>query len=83
MLALRKMTLNTLAEHFEISRPAISKHVKHLAECGLVEIVRNGRERVCQVQLEKLDEVRYWVEHYRNLWENRLDALDEYLKELK
>jgi len=69
LLATQKLTLNGVAENFKISRPAISRHIKILEECGLVEIQQQGRERYCEVQLDKLDEVSNWVEHYRKLWE--------------
>lgn len=77
------LTLNGVAEHFEISRPAVSKHIKILAECELVVIRKQGRERYCEVQLDKLNEVSAWVEQYRATWEQRFDRLDETLKELQ
>ncbi|HSL30766.1 MAG TPA: metalloregulator ArsR/SmtB family transcription factor, partial [Anaerolineales bacterium] len=83
LLAHQKLSLNRVAEHFDISRPAVSRHIKILAECGLVVVRQHGRERYCEVRLEKLDEVSDWVEQYRQIWEARLDRLDEYLKELK
>jgi DNA-binding transcriptional ArsR family regulator len=83
LLANQKLTLNGVAEKFEISRPAISKHIKILAECGLVDIQQQGRERYCEVRLERLNEVSDWVEQYRKLWEAKLDALEIYLSELQ
>jgi DNA-binding transcriptional ArsR family regulator len=83
LLANRKMTLNAVAEHFAISRPAISKHMKILSECGLVVIQQQGRERYCEVRLESLNEVEDWIVQYRQLWEQRLDRLDAYLKEIQ
>ena len=83
LLAEQPLTVNGVAEHFNISRPAISRHMKILAECGLVEVRQRGRERYCEVQWDKLHEVSDWVERYRQLWEQRLDRLDEYLKELQ
>jgi DNA-binding transcriptional ArsR family regulator len=83
LLANQNLTINGIAKHFEISRPAISKHVKILAECGLVVIHQQGRERYCEAQLEKLDEVSAWLEQYRKVWEQRFDRLDEYLTELQ
>ena len=83
LLAHQTMSLNRVAEHFDISRPAVSRHIKILAECGLVVVRQHGRERYCEVRLEKLDEVTDWVEQYRQIWEARLDRLDRYLKELK
>jgi DNA-binding transcriptional ArsR family regulator len=83
LLAIQKLTLNGVAENFKISRPAISKHIKILAECGLVDIRRQGRERYCEVRLARLNEVFNWVEQYRKLWEEKLDALDSYLSEMQ
>jgi DNA-binding transcriptional ArsR family regulator len=82
LLAAQPLTLNGVAEHFEISRPAISKHIKILAECGLVVIRQQGRERYCEVQMDKLSEVSTWVEQYRATWEQRFDRLEETLNEL-
>ncbi len=81
LLARNKLTLNGVAEHFSISRPAVSKHIKILVECGLVVVYQQGRERYCQVQPEKLREVSDWLEQYRSLWEERFDRLDQYLEE--
>ena len=83
LLAQQSLTLNGVAEHFPISRPAISKHIKILTECGLVVIHQRGRERICEVQLDKLNEVSDWVEQYRLTWERRFDRLDELLQELQ
>ncbi len=83
VLAEQPLTVNGVAEHFQISRPAISRHVKILVECGLVSVRQHGRERYCEVQWEKLQEVAEWVERYRQMWEQRFDRLDEYLKELQ
>jgi len=83
LLANQKLTLNGVAEHFDISRPAISKHIKILAECGLVVIHQQGRERFCEAQLEKLNEVSDWIEQSRKVWDRRLDRLDKYLNELQ
>ncbi len=83
LLAIHALTINGIAEHFQVSRPAISKHVKILSECGLVEVKQEGRERYCQAKLAKLGEVSDWVEQYRRFWEEKLDALEEYLHELQ
>jgi DNA-binding transcriptional ArsR family regulator len=82
LLANQKLTVNALAEHFSISRPAVSRHIKILKECGLLVVQRQGRERYCEVRLEKLNEVSNWVEKYQKAWERRLDRLDEYLNEM-
>lgn len=83
LLANQKLTLNGVAENFDISRPAISKHIKILSECGLIVTTQQGRERYCELKLEKLNEVSDWVEQYRKLWEEKLDALEIYLTKLQ
>jgi DNA-binding transcriptional ArsR family regulator len=83
LLAMQTLTLNAVAENFEISRPAISKHVKVLEECGLIEIKQQGRERYCEAKLDKLNEVSQWVEQYRQFWESKLDALELYLDKIQ
>jgi DNA-binding transcriptional ArsR family regulator len=83
LLAAQRLTLNGVAEKFRISRPAISRHIKILKECGLVAIHQQGRERYCEARLDRLQEVSDWVETSRQLWEQRLDRLDEYLKEIQ
>lgn len=83
LLALQTLTLNAVAENYDISRPAISKHIKILNECGLIEIKQQGRERYCEAKLDKLNEVSKWVEQYKQFWETKLDALEMYLKKLQ
>jgi len=83
LLAYHTLTLNAIAENFKISRPAVSKHVKILSECGLVKIKQQGRERYCEATLDKLGEVSDWVEQYKKFWESRLDALEDYLEILQ
>lgn len=83
LLAMQSLTVNAVAEQFEISRPAVSKHVKLLEECGLIEIRQEGRERYCEARLEKLNEVSVWVDQYRKFWENKLDALEAYLNHIQ
>ena len=65
LIAYKSLNLNSVAENFDVSRPAISKHIKILMECGLLEINQQGRERYCEAKLEKLNEVSDWVEQYR------------------
>jgi DNA-binding transcriptional ArsR family regulator len=83
LLAHRKLTLKGVAENFGITRPAISKHIKILAECGLVATRQRGRERYCAARLDKLIEVSDWIEQLRKVWTARLDRLDDYLNELQ
>src|ERR1700741_443413 len=81
LLADRKLTLNGIAGNFDISRPAISKHMKILVECGLVTITQSGRERYCEQNLKKLKEVSEWADRYKSFWNNKLDALERFLSE--
>ena len=77
------MNLNAVAENFEISRPAISKHIKILMECGLVTIRQEGRERFCDARLSKLKEVALWTEQYSEFWDKKLANLQNYLANSK
>jgi DNA-binding transcriptional ArsR family regulator len=79
MIAGQSLNLNAVAENFSISRPAISKHIKILTECGLIVIRQQGRERFCEAKLQKLNEVSQWVERYRVFWTKKLDALENFL----
>ncbi len=83
LLAQQRMTLNGVAENFHISRPAVSKHIRILRECGLVVVIPSGRERYCEARFDKLDEVTRWVEQYRQLWEEKFNRLDDLLEEMK
>ncbi|HVM86624.1 MAG TPA: metalloregulator ArsR/SmtB family transcription factor [Puia sp.] len=83
MIANQSLNLNAVAENFDVSRPAISKHIKILTECGLIEIKQRGRERYCKAKLQKLSEVSDWVEQYKNFWNAKFDALENYLNELQ
>ncbi len=83
LLAAQSLTLNAVAENFDISRPAISKHIKILNECGLIEITDKGRERYCEAKLEKLNEVSVWIEQYKQFWESKFDALETYLEKIQ
>lgn len=75
ILSLKTQNLNTLADNFNISRPAISKQIKILVECGLVEIKQKGRERYCEAKLDKLIEISAWIDQYKMFWENKFDIL--------
>jgi DNA-binding transcriptional ArsR family regulator len=82
LIARKAMNLNTITDHFDISRPSVSQHIKILNECGLIEIEKIGRERYCKVQPDNLKEVSDWVEQYRDLWEQKLDSFEKYLNKL-
>jgi len=83
LIAYRPMNLNSIADNFRMSRPAISQHIKILAECGLVHIRQEGRERFCEATLQPLSEVSDWIERYRRLWAEQYDALDDVLLRLQ
>ena len=83
LLARQRLTLNGVADNFRISRPAVSRHIKILAECGLVVVSRQGRERYCDVRMDRLTEVTDWVEQHRQIWEQMFDRLDDLLETMK
>ena len=76
------LSVNTVADHFDISRPAISKHLRILSECGLIKIHPKGRERFCEIQPHSLIPAFMWIDDFRSLWEQRLDNFEAYLKTL-
>ena len=80
LLAKKTLTLNGVAENFSISRPAISKHMKILGECGLVVVRQQGRERYCAADLQRLKEVSEWAGQYRQFWSGKLDQLEAFLR---
>jgi DNA-binding transcriptional ArsR family regulator len=81
MIAQQPVNVSTIAEQFDVSRQAISLHLKILSECGLLNIKQLGRERLCEAKLEKLTEVHEWVEQYHKLWTGRLNALKKFIEQ--
>lgn len=77
LLAGKTLTLNAVAENFRISQPAVSKHIRILTECGLVTVVRQGRERHCTARPQALREVSQWADQYRAFWISRFDTLEQ------
>ncbi|MCE3294886.1 MAG: transcriptional regulator, ArsR family [Crocinitomicaceae bacterium] len=80
LVSAKPLNLNSIADNFTISRPAISQHIKILSECGLILVVQKGRERYCEAKLDKLKEVSDWIEKYTVFWNNKLDALGQFLE---
>ena len=80
LLSQQSLNLNAVAENFDISRPAISKHIKILTECGIIIIRQEGRERYCRADLKKLKEVDKWLDNFRRFWNRKLDALGDFLE---
>lgn len=76
-------SVKELAKPFKMSPPAISKHLKVLEHAGLIERGREAQWRPCKIKAEPLKEATDWLEHYRRFWEESLDRLDDYLKQLQ
>jgi DNA-binding transcriptional ArsR family regulator len=83
LLSKQSMNLNSIAEHFDVTRPAISNHIKILHECGIVLIEQVGRERFCKVQPDRLKQVHDWIGKYEDLWVEKIDSFEKYLYQLK
>lgn len=83
LLAVRPLNLSGVAQHFAVSRPAISRHIKILFECGLVTVRQQGRERVCEARLDRLSEVAEWAGQYQQFWKKKINAPANYLKEIE
>jgi len=82
LLALQAMTPNALAEHFNTSRQAVSKHIKILAECNVVSQEQSGREIYYHFNAKKMKEVDEWIERFRQLWDDKFNQLDNLLNDL-
>lgn len=83
LITLHAMTPNAIAENFNSSRQAISKHLRILTECELVEQQHHGREIYYQLKIDKMKEIDNWLEQYRKIWESRFNELDNVLLNLK
>jgi len=83
MIAKEPVNVNAIAGKFDVSRQAISLHLKILHECGLLNMKQQGRERICEAKLEQLQEVSDWAEQYRHLWAERFNLLDQYFEKIQ
>jgi DNA-binding transcriptional ArsR family regulator len=83
LIALQSMTPNALAEHFDTSRQAVSKHIKILTECQLIKQEQKGREIYYQLDIHKMKEIDKWLAQFRKIWEDRFNELDNVLLTLK
>ena len=83
LIAAQAMTPNSLAEHFDTTRQAVSKHLRILIECELVKQEFQGREIYYQLEVKKMKEIDKWLEQFRKIWEDRFDQLDKVLVKLK
>ena len=77
-----KLTVNEIAKEFNISRPAVSKHLKILNECGIIEFNQVGRERFCIIQPQQLVPAFLWIKQYNKLWKNQIDSFEDYINQL-
>lgn len=83
LIALQAMTPNAIAENFNTTRQAVSKHLRILTECELVKQQQQGREIYYSLEVEKIKEVDQWVDQFRKIWETRFNQLDDVLSTLK
>lgn len=83
LVAAQAMTPNALAEHFNTTRQAVSKHLRILTECELVKQEFKGREIYYQLEINKMKEIDKWLEQFRKIWEDRFNELDSILDQLK
>jgi DNA-binding transcriptional ArsR family regulator len=83
LIAAQAMTPNALAEHFDMTRQAVSKHLKILTECELVKQDYQGREIYYQLEINKMKEIDKWLEQFRKIWEDRFSQLDKVLLTMK
>jgi DNA-binding transcriptional ArsR family regulator len=75
--------VNALADKFDITRQAVSLHIKYLQECGVVSLKKSGREHICSLEAEKLTEVAEWLTPFRKMWSRKFNKLDKLLDELQ
>ncbi|MCB0735286.1 MAG: winged helix-turn-helix transcriptional regulator [Flavobacteriales bacterium] len=83
LIASKAMTPNAIAEHFDSSRQAVSKHLRILSECELVKQEQQGREIYYQLQVDKMKQIDKWLDQFRKIWEGRFNELDNVLSKLK
>ncbi len=82
-LATGEATVAELAKPYKVSAPAITKHMRILEEAGLLSRRKQGRQHRCRLEAKRMQEAERWLEHHRKFWNDRLDALERYLKENK
>ena len=83
LVAVQAMTPNAIADHFDITRQSISKHLRILSECDLLHQKQDGREIYYELKMEKLKEVDIWIDQFRKIMEQQFQQLDEVLHTLK
>jgi len=83
LIALQAMTPNAIAEHFDTTRQAVSKHLRILTECELIKQEHKGREIYYQLEVDKMKEIDQWLNQFREIWEDRFSQLDHVLSTIK
>ena len=83
LIALQAMTPNAIAEHFDMTRQAVSKHLRILTECELVKQKQKGREIYYSLEIEKMKGIDKWLEQFRKIWETKFNQLDNFLSTIK
>lgn len=83
LIAIQAMTPNAIAEHFDMARQSVSKHIQILSECELVTKSQQGREIYYQLQIDKMKEIDQWLAQFRKIWETRFSQLDDLLYTIK
>jgi DNA-binding transcriptional ArsR family regulator len=83
LLAKQPLNLHSIASHFDVSRPAISQHIKLLIECDLVSVKQKGRESLCEAHIDKLQEIEDWLSPLKKTWEKRFRKLDNILDNME
>jgi len=83
LVAVQAMTPNALAQHFDSTRQAVSKHLRILTECEIVTQEQKGREIYYRLEIDKMKEIDEWLEQYRKIWESRFEQLGEVLEVMK
>jgi len=83
LISKQSLNLNAIADNFDVSRPAISQHIKVLTECGVIIIKQTGRERYCETNFKELAEVADWIAPFQKMWEERYERLDSILDNMQ
>ncbi|MCA0335231.1 MAG: metalloregulator ArsR/SmtB family transcription factor [Bacteroidetes bacterium] len=83
LIAVQAMTPNAIAEHFDTTRQAISKHLRILTECELVKQNQQGREIYYSLEIDKMKEIEKWLEQFKKIWETKFNQLDKVLLTIK
>ena len=79
----KSQNVNALADKFDMTRQAVSLHIKYLQECGVISIKKEGRERYCNLEADKLNEVADWLQPFRKMWAGKLNQLGQLLDDLE